>query len=293
MNFKMTTLVVTKVAVLAGCASVAEPETDNSSLGRPIAMTARVLAATTSSATAAASSGLPEYRQLATRSQMAIGPGGTSRTEFGIDKMVGAYGTQGVMQSTGLEMGLPNSDAPTLTKGPYGSSLQDHNDRVRSYFVSAGIPDNEIAGVDGNVGGMATGPAGSSPTPVGPNIYYSVLRRSAGGIPVSDSFAWARINVDSEVVEESVYWPAIPQSVIDQAIALRQRLADSSALSAFRASLPQGPSQVSIRHSHGGWAGPFEVHAVYEVATAAGPRDFDGSGNEIHVAVLPVPQQKR
>jgi hypothetical protein len=47
--------------------------------------------------------------------------------------------------------------------------------------------------------------------------YYSVVERAVDGIPVPDSFAWARANSESRIVEEAVYWPALPRDVLAEA----------------------------------------------------------------------------
>lgn len=188
-----------------------------------------------------------------------------------------------------MELGSVSTGAPTSTKSPYGTRLADHNDFVRNYFITAGLPVQEILSVDGHVGGGAGSLMGQAPTVFEPTRFYSVLSRGFDGIPIVGSFATARVDADSEIVEEAVYWPAIPQDILNEAKVLASTLSDTTALSAFRASLPNGPGRVCIRHSSGASTGPFQVYAAFSVSTSSGPRDFDGSGAELHIRPDPFP----
>ena len=113
--------------------------------------------------------------------------------------------------------------------------------------------------------------APASDQPDGPKrtvLYrYSMLKRSIRGILVPDSFAWARMNVDGTVVEEQVYWPPIPQSVIDAALEFSTRLKDKMTRSAFEGQLPphREALDVVVRHSPGEWDGPFFVNAYFDI----------------------------
>jgi len=154
------------------------------------------------------------------------------------------------------------------------------------------LPSNQVGAVSGHVGGTFGGPVGQAPVPVGPVEYYSVLSRQVAGIPVVNSFAWARINEDDDVVEESVYWPAIPESVIASARSLRGRFADANALNTFRSGLPGGAGRVVIQHSAAS-ADAFQAEAAYEISASGGPRYFDASGVETSLLTASVHRTAR
>jgi hypothetical protein len=84
---------------------------------------------------------------------------------------------------------------------------------------------------------------------------------------------------------ESVYWPAIPASVIAAANTLSATVADPVMGPALQRRLPPGlaNAQVIIRHSPPMETTNFEAFASYE-ATSTGPmprtRHFDATGAE-------------
>ena len=136
---------------------------------------------------------------------------------------------------------ISHPGSPALQAGPYGSSLQEHNDHVLAYFVGCGIPRNQIASVNGSpeveTGGSPSNTTSSSLKLVSDT---SSLVRAVDGIPVVDSVAWARFNAKDHVVRETVYWPALPGQVLADAEALRKELSDPAALAAFEGHLPAG-----------------------------------------------------
>jgi hypothetical protein len=265
---------------LLGCDRVAEPESQER-LG--------------SASAAVTASGLPEYRDTADRSRLAIGPGAVSRTEFGYVKVVGTWATHALNSANGLALGVAHAGAPTLARPPFGASLGEHNDHVQSMFVAAGIPAAEIGSVVGGVSGVGGGSITETPdlSFANPTRRYSRLIRVANGIVIADSFAWAEINEDDDVVQEGVYWPAIPQQVIDEATALQATLETPGALGAFTATLPSGSGRVAIRHSSAYVAGSFEAYAVYDITMQTGmghveTLHFNANGQEIR-----LPQERR
>jgi hypothetical protein len=126
--------------------------------------------------------------------------------------------------------------------------------------------------------------------------YSSVLSRSIHGIEVPDSFAAARFNSDDEVVFESVFWPAIPVAVVNDALALEQQLAEPVTAAAFRAKLPPDlaneAGMVAIRHTGKGYGGAFVAKASYDVLLArpmSHVRHFDATATEFELPDLPSP----
>jgi hypothetical protein len=75
------------------------------------------------------------------------------------------------------------------------------------------------------------------------------LVRGVDGILVSESNASARFNSADQTTQEGMYWPEIAASVVRDARAFRDRLADPARLAAYKALLPsdaQGDGQVVI-----------------------------------------------
>jgi hypothetical protein len=193
-------------------------------------------------------------------------------------------------------MGIPNATAPGRSAPPLTRSPDVHNKAVQDYFVGAGLPASQIAGIHANASmfgsGMGPGPSDNG-TFAG---YTSVIWRSIRGIPVCDSFAWARFDSDGDVVAEGVYWPDISDAVIQQALSLQAVFADSAQGQAYRSKLPsalqQGAGQVAIRHSAGSERKRFQVIASYDVTedNRGLTHHFDIGGSEFQFdSELPVP----
>jgi hypothetical protein len=272
------------VVGLLGCGTAPEPEGQDR--GAPVSAT-RI------------ADGLPEYRHTPERSRMLTGPNSASRFEDGLEKVVGDWGTLAIDPANGYSQGVPNAGVAMLDVAPFGSTLAEHSDHVKAMFVTAGVPLGEIGSVQGSVGGGFGGRAGEDAKPVGNRWYTSTLTRMTDGIPVADSFAWARIDERDEVVSESVYWPSIPQRVIDQAEELRARLEAPGQRESFARRLPlrdmraATAGHVAIRHSSAVAEGAFEAYALYDVVTRDGKgtaftQHFDASGVEVR-----LPQERR
>jgi hypothetical protein len=105
------------------------------------------------------------------------------------------------------------------------------------------------------------------------------------GIHVEGSYAWAHFNIDDNVVSEGVFWPPIPQSVVDEAVAFAATLSDGASQAAYAAKLPphlqQKKGRLIIRHSGGHWAGPLETQACYAIAVGRGEFFYGRDGNRV------------
>lgn len=229
------------------------------------------------------------YVHALERSKFPIGGKALSRAELGMQKSVGDQGVFATLP-TGLTLGMPNADAAARQKPPYPGGADAQNKAVRAYFVGAGLPADQISEVvpfaamhsegavaDGLKGAMANARLG---------YYFSVLRRQVDGIPVADSLAWARLNVDGEVVIESVYWPDIPEAMITQAREAQARLADPATHRALMAKVP-GATEGSlvIHHTPGFYQGAFEAVATYDIAGDGGKvHHFDITGQAVDLA---------
>jgi hypothetical protein len=112
---------------------------------------------------------------------------------------------------------------------------------------------------------------------------------------LADSFAWAIINANSDVVEESVYWPDVAQSTVSDAPKLQALVVDPSKSKAYMAGLPKafGHGQVVIHHTPC-VGGPPEAKATYDVLDRgdigmAMQRHFEIAGQEVVLAPESAP----
>jgi hypothetical protein len=108
--------------------------------------------------------------------------------------------------------------------------------------------------------------------------YTTHLERSAGGIPVEGSFAFAALDSAGDVITEGVYWPAIPAKVIYRAQALSERVGSTNGHAAFLAGVRRAQSdlgdavgEVRIVHTSAGHHGKFEAHALYSIVVRRVP----------------------
>jgi hypothetical protein len=242
----------------------------------------------------------PAYVHGLNCSRLALGPNTEIKEERGMARKRGDWGVYVIDHSNGHVMGGQRAGSPLLhDTPPYGASVTEHGEAVKAYFSSCGLPASEIAGVLPRVGGLEVARVGEAPHQEGPPMYYSVLTRAIDGVPVKESFAWARIAVSGEVIREDVYWPAIPAAALAEAHELRAQLATAEGRAAFRASLPlaqgAGEGEVAIRHTSAFAAPgtPFEAHATYDVNDRDGhgattTRHFDVRGRELR-----LPQERR
>lgn len=265
-------------AIVTGCGTVPEP-TDNSSSSRtPLVANAPAVNGVISG-----------YTHSLKRSAFRPGNGSTVTTG-GVTKFVGV---DGVFATTaaGLVMAIPNSNAVSASRPALTSVGEEHNAYVRKYFVNCGMPADQISGASAHATmHAAVDPLNPDPKPTSHGTfdwYSSVLYRAIDGIPVPDSFAWARFNADGDVVAESVFWPDVPLSVLKEAQALKAKI--SADPSGFKAKLPAylqasvadpaaqqklSGGGVVIRHSSGEGNSAPTFHAVFDVTP---------SGNLQHV----------
>jgi hypothetical protein len=258
---------------LAGCSTSPEPES-------------RALGISLGSALTAEGAG---FVHIANNSKFRIGANPTPKLEFGMSKLVGSEGVFGTIPETGWVLAIPNGRAPSTLADPLTRSPDLHNQRVRDYFVAAGLPAAQVGAVTahGSVKGGGTG----DPTVQNGDFagYTSVITRVVGGVPVPDSFAWARFNVNGDVVEEQVYWPTIPANVVQDAKTLSAIVSDRAQFAVFAKNLPPNMQngQVVIRHSPGNDRAAFEAVAAYDMVQLGemgSVHHFDTTGIEFKMA---------
>ncbi|GMU39030.1 MAG: hypothetical protein AMXMBFR58_37900 [Phycisphaerae bacterium] len=261
-----TAIVVLLAAVWAGCSVVEEPSS-NASNANPLNGTV--------------SGGAAKYLHAFSHSHFAIGGTTTNKTELGRQKVVGPWGVFATHVKTGMTLALPNADAPSRKAPPYPGGSPAHDAAVKAYFLGGGLPSEQIEGVQvmTSVTGVAPPTDAEALPPPKLEAYFSKITRQVQGIPVAESFAWARINDKGEVVMESVYWPEIPSTVVARATAFAKNIADSTWNSSFMAKLPNTPGRLTIHHTPGTWEGAFEATVAFDVPRVGGRvLHFDENG---------------
>jgi hypothetical protein len=175
---------------------------------------------------------------------------------------------------------------------PYGSTMEEHNAKVKEYFIAAGLPADQIGEVGGTTQVMETGPTDHWDQHATRLLgYTTVIRRVIDGVPISDSTAIASLADSGKAIRESVYWPAIPKAVVAEAKGLMVQLAGEG-MTNFRARLPSevdwsdASARVVVRHRSDSSEGPPQAHAVVEMTASAGAvRHFESTGAEFETAV--------
>jgi len=214
------------------------------------------------------SGGIAGYQHGTDRSRFMVGDNPHDVAELGYIKRVGSEGTLSVLASNGSVTGIPNAQGRALQLPPYGTTQQDHDRFVRDYFERSGIPATQIKAI--RTATLLEASGSSDDVSTGrPKVtaYYSVIERAVEGVPVPDSFAWARINRDGQVVAEAVYWPALPAGVLAQA----RRMSQGDALPRAEQAMKARPGevlvdhQVTIRHTSAAHEKSFAAHASIDV----------------------------
>lgn len=226
------------------------------------------------------------YAHSAAHSRFALGTSVAYKSEFGIQKTVGPNGVFGVFASQ-MALAVPNADAPTKSRPPLPGGPLAHNDATRLYFVGAGLPAEQIEKVSEYASVIASGTSFTNPEDVVPTVdfFYSYISRRVGksSVPVRDSYAWARINADRDVVAESVYWPELAPSVVAEAEAFAALLADAPARDVLLAKvgghvrMPEHGTLV-VRHTPGEWQGSVVASVSYDVFEGNRVVHFDKTG---------------
>ncbi len=200
-------------------------------------------------------------------------------------------GSDGVVAifSDGSEMGSMDANAPEANLPDWSADSAMLTAHASAYWVSIGVASCQIvaSGIDG--GGSGGGPIDGGPTTFTPGPSIVTLGRGIDGVPVVESLAVARFDVNDQTTYESFYWPEIPATVVSAAIAFANQLADPSALAAYKAKLPadaQGQGRVVIHHTGASLPQPFQSAATYDVVETTplddgGDLNFDPNGNPV------------
>jgi hypothetical protein len=203
------------------------------------------------------------------RSRFAFGSMPMREDMYGWMRWVGSDGVLTILPN-GSETGLPNGGAPESSLPDWSADPMALAQHVREYFESMGVADCQVM-VPQILGGSG-----------GRDVS---LMRGIDRIIVSESLAFAHFENADQTTSEGLYWPTIAAEVVVTGRAFRDRLADATALAAYKALLPadaQGDGQVTIHHSSWVSKTPFTAAATYDVITKAPAlRIFDPEGNEI------------
>lgn len=220
--------------------------------------------------------------------------------------MVGTRGVFGTDAATGLVLALSDASSPARARPPLSTDGPTHGAAVRKYFVGAGLPESQIDDVRDFATMQGGGQEGSGEAAQRASLeYFSsvVSRRTATGVKIPDSYAWARINADNDVVMESAYWPAIPNAVIAEAEALQAVIGTAASRAAFVSHLPHDErgayleGTVVLHHSAGTWSRSFTCLVSYDVAVGTRTVHYSRDAVEIRLPeeekdAFPVPLTK-
>ena len=229
----------------------------------------------------------PGYYHTASISLFAVGTDAHVALIDGKQKTSGSLGVFVVDMVDGSARAVANAEGTTMI------ALTDkpdvHNQRVRNYFLGGGLPADQIDTVQAMATMKGSGTVGDSVDSVLAHrefhAYTSAISRVVAGIPVPDSFAWARFQADGTVEAEGVHWPTVPGSVVAAALALQTTLTDPVLGSALMRRLPGAQPQVVIRHSPAGYPSGQQVFASIDVRDRTGlrarTRHFDAAGSEL------------
>lgn len=260
-SFFNSSAIIATIAVVLGASANCNSASPSPEASQNTA--ALLQAGSVSSSGDAAAAGFQHSLHL---SRFAPGASAAQKDEFGMHKIVGDQGVFAT-RASGMVTAISNATADVRRRTPI-SDNPSHNTAVQQYFLAAGLPSDQIASVQDFevVSAPASSPKNAAATRT-VQFRYSMIKRQIQGIPVPDSFAWARMNDDGSVVEEKVYWPSIPQSVVLKAVAFSSHLADKANLTAFESALPahKDTRGLAIHHSPGEWDGPFTADAYYDV----------------------------
>jgi len=256
---------------LAGGCSTAAPQPS----GKVGAQSAFHLAATpTGGADASAGGVLPGYVHTLAASKFKIGGAATLEVNIPtLQRWRGPLGAFAVDPTTGSSRG--SLDA-TASRGPYILDAASQGAMVKDYFVTAGLPEDQVAGVGATYETRGGGKMGQ---PVSQSLQ------------LYESYAAARMTTAGDVDWEAVFWPPIDMGVVNAAVTLANQMADSVQHGAFVAKLPGGVVRdlgVVIHHTMPALHSAPVAFVSYDVTigpdTTAAERHFDSNGVEFRLA---------
>ena len=226
---------------------------------------------------------IPGYQHTIEASKIHLGANVHNEQLGNLASWVGDDGTFSVDNTSGLVIAANSSVSPAYLAPSYSGGFEAHKALVKSYFLSAGLPADQVRGVagfsKGTTSGFAAGASPGQPILLG---FASTVARIVSSYPVPESSAAAQFNANGEVVREVVYWPELPGSVLSDATALSAVVADAVQGPTYLASLPLiGQPVVVIHHSVDNPAGLVAFASCDVVNTGLATRHFDINGAEL------------
>jgi len=216
----------------------------------------------------ASGGGAPGYQHGPQHTRFVIGDHPKVESKYSYLKISGRQGTVAVDSANGSTFAIPSRDAASLKLPPFGNSSDDHDSFVKDYFLKLGLPRDQVAKVHGMTMLEAHGPAAEAGRKAPHTVaYYSALERTVEGVPVPDSFAWARVNSHGDVVQEAAYWPSLPASVLSEIHQFRDLIAEPQRLQTYKSHLPVsgGDGVVAIHHSSAAADQEFDSFASFDL----------------------------
>jgi hypothetical protein len=221
-------------------------------------------------------------------SRFAFGSTPSAQDAGSLVRWVGSDGVVAIF-SDGSEIGSMDANAPEANLPDWSTDPSMLTAHASAYWVSMGVASCQIAGT-----GIDSSGGGGGPTDGGPATFTAgpsrvILSRGIDSVPVVESLAVARFDVNDQTTQEAFYWPEIPADVVSAAVDFKNQLADPSALSAFKAKLPadaQGQGSIVIHHTSAGSTSPFQTATTYQVEGQdplgfGGDLNFDQNGNPV------------
>jgi hypothetical protein len=162
----------------------------------------------------------------------------------------GEFGVFALNQANGAAFASTSTNSP-LAHIKYHGDAKSHNETARQYFLKAGIPADQIEGIQANALMSGHGDSGGlDHGTVETEGYISSLIRSIEGVRVVDSVAWVRLSDTGQASAETVFWPAVPRDAIDVALRLKKSVSeDIRNKSEFIKRMEGEDGDIVIRHS--------------------------------------------
>jgi hypothetical protein len=156
----------------------------------------------------------------------------------------GSLGAFAIDPGNGSACALLDATSPT---GPYNLDEASNANNVKSYFVSAGLPADQIGETQATYQSAMMGgqTAQATQTPFQLESITSIIRRRVAGVLFVESEAWATMTTSGDVDMECVFWPPIDRAVVNTAVAWAGTMTTASTHAAYAALLP-GPVQQDI-----------------------------------------------
>ena len=233
---------------------------------------------------------LPGYVHDLSRSRFRIGDKpGIELEASTVRRWRGGGGAWVVDLTNGSSMGVLNAKTP---RGDYILDEATQSQRVKAYFIEAGLPADQIHDVLATfeVGGGGAMNDATPPKALKLQSINSILTRRVNGVPVMESVAWAKMTTSGAVDMEYVFWPPINMEVIDRAAAFARRMAEPAERATYLAKLPGQAFRdggVVIHHTNPSvhWAPIAYVSydATLDENGSSAMRHFDENGNEFRL----------